>query len=118
METGADLISKPLRILSGDKIHPFTVFKIPKPSRYSCDQPVLIETPVSLSGLNVVIIDDVTTTGESLLKAAFEVEKAGAKVIKIIPLIDRLEGAQENIQLAGYDYGSIFTIDDLDLKLI
>lgn len=117
METGANLISRPVSMLRR-QITPFTIFKNPKPSLYSCDQPVMIETSIDLAGMFVVIIDDVATTGESLLKAVYEVEKAGAKVIKIIPLVDRLEGARENIEMAGYEYDSIFTIDDLEIKLI
>jgi len=61
----------------------------------------------------VVIIDDVITTGSSTIKAIDAVEKAGAKIIRVIALVDRCEGGRENIVKRGYEVDSIFTIDQL-----
>ena len=64
---------------------------------------------------NVVIVDDVVTTGSSIFKAISEVEKEGCKVVKVIAIVDRLEGAKERFAEKGYTFISIFTREDLQL---
>jgi orotate phosphoribosyltransferase len=71
-----------------------------------------VEGPVE-SGFKVVIIDGTMTTGASVLKAIEAVEELGCEVVKVILLVDRLEGGRENIQSKGYDFAAIFTRDDL-----
>lgn len=72
----------------------------------------LIEGPLKKDS-NVVIVDDVVTTGSSIEKAISEVEKEGCKVIKVIAIVDRCEGAKEKFAEKGYDFISIFTKEDL-----
>lgn len=64
---------------------------------------------------SVVIVEDVATTGGQALEAAAVIESSGASVIKIIATIDRLEGARENIERAGYEFESLFTVRDLGI---
>lgn len=64
-------------------------------------------------GEKVLIVEDVLTTGGQVLEAAKSLENAGAKIEKIIAVIDRLEGARQNIESAGYSYESLFTTKDL-----
>ena len=66
----------------------------------------------------VIIIDDVTTTGASVLKAINTIEEIGAQVIKIISIVDRLEGAKDSFKNKGYEFNSIFTKDELFDKSI
>ncbi|HZR82391.1 MAG TPA: orotate phosphoribosyltransferase [Candidatus Binatia bacterium] len=61
----------------------------------------------------VVIVEDVATTGGQVLEAAKVIEESGARVIRIIATIDRLEGARENIERAGYAFDALFTARDL-----
>jgi orotate phosphoribosyltransferase len=65
-------------------------------------------------GDRVAVVDDVLTTGGSLLQAVEEVEKIGAKVVAVICIVDRLEGAREKIAIK-YNYLPIFTIQDLGI---
>ena len=67
------------------------------------------------SGDLVVVIDDVLTTGESVMQAIEEVEKIGAKVARVVCVVDRLQGARE--RLSGYDFRPLFTIEDFGIKL-
>jgi len=62
----------------------------------------------------VLLVEDVTTTGGQVLEAAKIITDAGAKIKKIICVIDRQEGAKENITAAGYKFESILTKADLD----
>lgn len=70
-----------------------------------------IEGPLK-KGSSVVIVDDVATTGSSLLKAIDAVEEEGCKVIKVITIIDREEGAKEKLAERGYSLISLFTKKD------
>ncbi|MBI2955303.1 MAG: orotate phosphoribosyltransferase [Chloroflexi bacterium] len=72
----------------------------------------LVEGPLPPNA-KVVIVDDVVTTGESSLKAVYAVEREGGRVIKVIALLDRLEGGAEAIRAAGYQFEAIFTVEDL-----
>ena len=66
------------------------------------------------AGMRVAVLDDVLTTGGSVLQAIAEIEKAGAEVAAVLCIVDRLEGARE--ALARYDYRPIFTIRDFGVK--
>lgn len=62
---------------------------------------------------NVILLDDVTTKGGSVMQAAEAVRTQGAKVVKIITIVDRLEGAAERLQKEGIELIPIFTTRDL-----
>ncbi len=66
-------------------------------------------------GETVVIIEDIMTTGGQVVEAAKTIEAAGLKVKKIVGTIDRLEGARQNIEAAGYVFESLFTTVDLGI---
>lgn len=61
----------------------------------------------------VVIVEDVLTTGGQVLEVAKSLQDAGAKIEKIVGVIDRMEGARENIEKAGYKFEALFTTKDL-----
>jgi len=62
-------------------------------------------------GWNVLIVEDVATTGASALEAIRAVEDFGAKVVKVISVVDRQEGAAE--ALKKYDFDPIFKKSEL-----
>jgi len=64
----------------------------------------------------VLLVEDIATTGGQVLEAAKIITDAGAKVKKIVAVIDRKQGAAENITKAGYEFQSILTKDDLGIK--
>ena len=64
-------------------------------------------------GDNVIILDDVITTGSSTIRAVKAVEKLGANIVMVICLVDRGEGGAKNIKDQGYNMQSIFTVNDL-----
>ena len=64
----------------------------------------------------VLLVEDIATTGGQVLEAAEVITAAGATVKKIVCVIDRKEGAEQNITQAGYKFDSILTKDDLGIK--
>jgi orotate phosphoribosyltransferase len=63
----------------------------------------------------VLLVEDIATTGGQVLEAAKVLTEAGATVTKIVCTIDRMEGARENIEKAGYKFDSILTKADLGI---
>ncbi len=66
-------------------------------------------------GERVVIVEDVVTTGGQTLEAAQVLKEAGADVVKILVVLDRQEGARENIEGAGFAMDSLLTKADLGM---
>ena len=62
-----------------------------------------------------MIVEDVHTTGGQVIEAAKSLQDLGAKIEKIVAVIDRLEGARENIERAGLRFESLFTTKDLGI---
>ncbi|MFL5239852.1 MAG: orotate phosphoribosyltransferase [Rhizomicrobium sp.] len=62
----------------------------------------------TLVNARVMVVDDVATTGGSILKAADAVRAAGATVNAGLVIIDREEGAAEALQLQGMRLLSVF----------
>jgi len=111
---GADPIVTAVARQSYDEGRPIPAFLVRKegPKRHGDGQ--LIEGPLpNEDGLRVAIVDDVVTTGSSLLKAVRAAEDQGCQVVMVVALVDRLEGGLEAITEAGYDYAAVFTKHDL-----
>jgi orotate phosphoribosyltransferase len=64
----------------------------------------------------VLLVEDIATTGGQVLEAAKVIIEADATVKKIVCVIDRKQGAEENITQAGYKFESILTKYDLGIK--
>jgi len=112
LETGAYPILQSVTVMSYLKKTPVSSFYVRKePKKHGTRK--WIEGPIPQKG-RVAIVDDVTTTGGSILNAINKVqENTNCEIVKVITLVDRLEGAKENLKKQGYDLLSIFTINDL-----
>ncbi|MBM3491905.1 MAG: orotate phosphoribosyltransferase [Alphaproteobacteria bacterium] len=71
-----------------------------------------IAEPESMRGRPVVLLEDVTTTGGSAMKALAAVREVGALVRVAITLVDRLEGATENLAKEGLRLIPLLTTRD------
>ena len=67
-------------------------------------------------GDRLVIVEDIATTGGQVLEAAKTLAGLGAEVVKIVAVIDRQEGARENIEAAGFAFASLLTKADLGIN--
>jgi orotate phosphoribosyltransferase len=61
----------------------------------------------------VVLFEDVTTTGGSVMKAVNAVREQGCTVKKVLTIVDRLEGATDNLKHADLELVHLFTIKEL-----
>lgn len=66
-------------------------------------------------GERVLVVEDVLTTGGQVLEAVKSLEGAGAIVVGILGVLDRQEGARENVESAGYRFEALFTTADLGI---
>ncbi|MEM4080072.1 MAG: orotate phosphoribosyltransferase [Metallosphaera sp.] len=66
-----------------------------------------------ISGRNVLLVDDVTTTGGSLEKAIIEITNSGGKVVGALTIVDREEGATERLRKLGVEFRTVFKISDI-----
>ena len=64
-------------------------------------------------GMNVVIVEDVITTGDSALRAAKTITEAGGKILGILAVVDREEGGRERIEEAGYAVRSLARVSEI-----
>lgn len=63
----------------------------------------------------VLLVEDIATSGGQVLEAAKVIVGVGAKVERIVAVIDRGEGARQNIESAGFTFESLFTSADLGI---
>ncbi len=66
-------------------------------------------------GERVLLVEDIATTGGQVLEAAKDLTEFGAIVEKIVAVIDRQEGARQNIEGAGFAFASLYTSSDLGI---
>lgn len=64
-------------------------------------------------GEDVIILEDIATTGQSAIDAAEALRDAGAVVERVIVVVDREEGARENLAEADLELESLVTASDL-----
>ena len=105
METGAIPIVATLCMRSWPQ-KPIKGFFIRKEAKgHGTDQRVdgLLE-----NGSRVILLEDVTTTGGSAMRAVEQVRRAQCTVIKVIAVVDRLEGAEDNFRRSGIRFEALF----------
>ncbi len=115
MTIGADPIAAAVSVLSTCYGKPLDAFLVRKERKGRGTQQC-VEGPLS-EGQRVVILEDVITTGGSSLAAIEAVEEErGAEVVRVIVMVDRLQGGRENLAAKGYELTALFSIEDLGIK--
>lgn len=64
-------------------------------------------------GADVVVVEDVVTTGDSALRAVQVVEESGGRVVGVLTVVDREESGRERLERAGYPLVALFTASEL-----
>ena len=64
-------------------------------------------------GESVVVIEDIATTGQSALDAVTALREAGARVERVLVVVDREEGARETLAEADVELDALVTASEL-----
>ncbi len=114
MSIGADPITAAVVTMSAVRGTPITGFMVRKESKgHGTNRH--IEGPVQ-PGCDVVIVEDVVTTGGSSLQAIERCEAFGLKIVRVVAVIDRMEGGAEAFTQRGYPFVSLLTIRDFGIE--
>lgn len=114
MSIGADPITAAVITMSAVRGTPLRGFMVRKePKGHGTNK--YVEGPVK-PGEEVVIVEDVVTTGGSSLAAIERVEAFGLKVVAVLAIIDRMEGGAEAFRSRGYRFQSLLTIRDFGIE--
>ena len=107
---GADPVATAIMHAPGRPIDAFVVRKSAKAHGLQR----LIEGS-EVSGQRVLVVEDTSTTGSSVLTAVRAVQDAGAHVVGVATVVDRATGAAEAIEAEGVPYRSVLGLADLGL---
>lgn len=72
-----------------------------------------VEGPILEQGARVAVIEDVVTSGASILRAIERIAAEGYQPVQALAILDRMEGGRQALEARGYSLESIFTRDDL-----
>ena len=110
LEMGAVPIAGAIAQLSWLKGRPIAAFFVrKKPKEHGARLAVEgLAKGESLAGKRIVIVEDVTTTGGSAIKAVDAVKDAGGEVAMVFTMVDRDEGATEAFAAAGIPFRSLY----------
>ena len=110
LEMGAVPLAGAIAQLSWIKGHPIAAFFVrKKPKEHGARLAVEgLAKGETLQGKRIVIVEDVTTTGGSALKAVEAVRDAGGEIVLVLTMVDREEGATEAFAEAGLEFRSLY----------
>ena len=109
---GADPIVSAVSVISALENRPIPALIVRKESKGHGTM-AYIEGPTLPEGAQVVVLEDVVTTGQSAMKAVERLRNAGYKVEEVIALVDRQQGGVEFYQAAGLKFQAVFSIADI-----
>jgi orotate phosphoribosyltransferase len=113
MTLGADPLVTATSVVSYLENEPLPAFIVRKePKKHGTEN--YIEGKNNLPpGGRVALVEDVVTTGGTLLEVIERVENQGFKVGLVVTVVDRQEGGAEALAAKGYDLKTIFTRAEL-----
>ena len=115
MAIGADPITASILTLAGIQERPLRGIMVRKEAKQH-GTGKFVEGPYE-PGEEVVIVEDVVTTGGSSLLAIERCEAVGLKVRRVLAIIDRLEGGREAFADKGYELTTLFTVRDFGIDV-
>ena len=107
LEMGAVPLITPISIASRRAGRPLPGFFVRKTVKDHGTKK-LVEGLSDVKGKRVVIVEDVTTTGGSAMKAVEALTAAGATIVLVISILDREENAKKIYADAGIPFASLF----------
>jgi len=110
---GADPIVTAVSLISHLEGNPIPAFIIRKEPKGHGTERWIEGLKNITSGSQVVVVEDVLTTGGTLLEGVRHAREAGFEVSRVYALIDRQEGGRENIEAASLVLDALFTREEL-----
>jgi orotate phosphoribosyltransferase len=105
---GADPIASAVSMTSALAGYPIPAFIVRKePKKHGTEQ-YLEGLGNIAAGSEVVVVEDVVTTGESARKAVERTRQAGLTVRLVLGLVDRLEGGREHLSASDIALVTLF----------
>ena len=108
---GADPIATAVAVVSQQEGRPILAFSIRKEPKAHGARRLIEGSLPEKQRVDVAILEDVITTGASVLQAIRAVEAEGHRVVKVLALVDRCQGGSEMLQREGYKMESFFYLD-------
>ncbi len=118
LEMGAVPITGGVCQLSFERGQPFRGFFVRKQAKGHGAKKLIegLTKSETLAGKKAVILEDVTTTGESAWKAIEAVRESGADVTLVITLVDREEGAAAFFAAKGMPFRALFKASEFLIR--
>ncbi|WP_316200365.1 MULTISPECIES: orotate phosphoribosyltransferase [unclassified Bradyrhizobium] len=110
LEMGAVPLAGAIAQISWIKGHPIAAFFVrKKPKEHGAKLAIEgLTRDETLAGKRIVVVEDVTTTGGSAMKAVETLREAGAEVALVFTMVDREEGAAETFAQAGLPFRALY----------
>ena len=110
LEMGAVPLAGAIAQISWIKGHPIAAFFVrKKPKEHGARLAIEgLARDETLAGKRIVVVEDVTTTGGSAMKAVDTLREAGAEVALVFTMVDREEGAAETFAQAGLPFRALY----------
>lgn len=114
LEMGAVPIAAAVAAISHAEGRPVGAFFVRKLAKDHGTQNLIEGLPRggTLAGRRCVILEDVTTTGGSAIKAADAVRAAGGTIVRVVTVLNRKEGADDAFAAAGLPFSALLTAAD------
>ncbi len=113
MTLGSDPLITATSVISFEKGQPLNGFIVRKESKGHGTNQYIEGLANFSSGDRVVLLEDVVTTGGSILTACKRAEDVGLEIVQICSVLDREEGGREKLAEAGYELKSLFNRREL-----
>lgn len=112
---GADPIVSSVSVVGAYSDRPITPLIVRKAAKGHGTQ-AYIEGPTLADSANVIVLEDVVTTGQSAWQAVERLRNAGYTVDTILALVDRQQGGRELYQEKGLNFEALFYISDIKAR--
>ncbi len=120
LELGAVPIVACVAQLSSIRGRPLAGFFVRKAAKEHGTRKIVEGLPedLSIAGQRALLVEDVTTTGASVLRAVEAAREAGAEVETVVTIVDRLEGAETNLARHGLRLIPLTTARDYGIEFL
>ncbi|MGH9360373.1 MAG: orotate phosphoribosyltransferase [Thermoanaerobaculia bacterium] len=111
LTSGADPLTSSIGVLAHQRGIPLKLFYVRKEAK-THGMGKQIEGPPLPRGARALVVDDVITTGKSILLARDALREAGAEPVGALAIVDREEGGRQTLEREGLRVAALFRKSD------